>query len=262
MKVILLSWFLLGPAIQATLLSLVVRRRLYRRGMYPFFFTYTLYSILVTLFRALLSNRPIEYRTFYWSTELAYGVLALLSLNEVFKRLFRLDYEEYPWLRLVLPSIVVAISGGLFIWWRFVYKTSTGEHFGFLASAFVSFLQGVHTIEGIILVVFMMFWAWFVPGWNRYDYGVLLGFGVSGLVTMTADMVRFTSGHGYQLWYTYAPGIAYILVTLIWLHAFWPAPVPRRTPLLHFNAMIEQMKRDNEMINVIHKWLKRLRQQG
>ena len=259
MQAFLLIWFLLGPVIQTAVLVLMVRHRLFRRGMFPFFFTYTLYSVLVTILRILLLNRTNLYPIFYWSTEVIYGLLALLSLNEVFKRVFRLDYEEHPRLRLVFPLVVLAICIGLFVWWRFVYRTRNGSHFGLLASAFVGFNEGVHSIEGILMVIFMLLWLFLAPGWNRYDYGVLLGFGLSGLITMTADMVRFNVGHGYQLWYKYAPATTYAIVTMIWLHAFWPAPDPRPQSLMRFQVMIEQAKRDNELIKLVHEWLNRQR---
>lgn len=244
---------LLPASIQAVLLVLLVSRKCYLRTSFPFFVAYTLYSILAAIGRLVLLKRPTGYPMFYWSTEVIYGVLALLSLNEVFNRVFRLDYEEHPQLRLVFPCTVLAISIGLFAWWRFVYRTRSGGHLGLLPSAFVGFHQGVHSIEGILLALFMLFWFLFDPGWNRYDYGILLGFGLSGLITMTADMVRFNTGHSYQIWSTYAPGIAYIVVTFIWLYIFWPAPEPK--PVVRFQIMIEQARRNNEIVKAIHRWL-------
>lgn len=256
MTVLTYLWFLLPALIQTVLLVILWRRDWYRRGMVPFFVAYNLYSVVIVVPRLLLLDRPV-YIQFYWSTEIMYGVLAILSLNEVFRRTFFLDYEEHPWLRLVFPLTVVMILFGLFLWWRLVYRRPTGGQLSLLSAAFVAFNEGVHSVEGILLVLFMVFWLILMPGWNRYDYGILLGFGISGLITMFADMVRFSPGHGYELWYRYAPGMAYLLVTVIWLHAFWQAPQVRLQPLMRFQTMLEHARMNNEMLTVISKWLRR-----
>src|SRR5579862_6642744 len=257
MRTLVFIWFLIGPTIQTILFVLLTQRRLYRRGLYPWFCTYTLYSIVVSVVRLVLVQQPAHYLWFYWSTEIIYGILALLSLNEVFTRTFFLDYQEHPRLRLILPITVLAVFFGLFLWWKLAYITPSGGHLSFPWSAFVAFIQGVHSVEGLLLVLFMVFWLLLVPGWNRYDYGILLGFGLSGLVTMSADMVRFNGGHGYQVWYKYAPGLTYLAVTIIWLHAFWQAREPRPKSLVHFRTLIESAKSNNEMIKLIVRWLDR-----
>lgn len=259
MRIIDLISFLLPAAVQLVLLVIMVLRRLYRRGMFPGFFAYTLFSIVVTTPRLVLAGHTLSYAILYWSTEVIYGLLALLSLNEVFSRTFFLDYLEHPRLRLIFPTTVVLIGVGLFVWWRFIYATPAGGHFGVLGSAFVAFNEGVHSIEGILLVLFMVLWLFLAPGWNRYDYGILLGFGLSGLVTMTADMVRFKTGRSYETWYEYAPATAYAVVTFIWLHAFWSQQSPRLRSMMGLQVMLEQAKRDNELITTIHKWLMRKR---
>lgn len=259
MRVIDLTLFVVPAAIQAILLTILIRRKLYRRGMFPLFSGYTAYSVLLVTPRAIMATRPAQYPTFYWSTEIVYGVLALLSLNEVFTRTFFLDYEERPYLRAAFPLTVVLIMAGLFAWWRFIHQTPTGGHFGAFASIFVAFNQGVHSIEGILLVLFMILWVVLAPGWNRYDYGILLGFGLSGLVTMTADMIRFNSPlpHGYQIWYRYAPGTVYTFVAAIWLYAFWPRPDPLPKAPMRFQALVQRVNRNNEVMRVVHRWLHR-----
>jgi len=252
-------WFLLPAAMQLTLLIVMIRRRLYRRGLFTWFFTYSLYSVLVTLPRLILLYRSHHYTTFYWITDMVYGLLALLSLNEVFGRIFFLDYEEHSWVRLVFPTVVLGIVSGLFVWWRFIQQAPSGGHFDSWSAARLAFNFGVHSIEGILMGLFLLLWWALVPGWNRYDYGVLVGFGVSAAVTMAARIARLYSGPSPVGWYKFAPGIGYVLATLIWLHAFWKAPELRVTPRLRFQEILEHAQQNNAMIRLVHQWLHRRR---
>jgi beta-lactamase regulating signal transducer with metallopeptidase domain len=66
-----LSSFLLGliaPVLQAALLVILVRRGLRRR--FPFFFAYTLYSLVVIVVRLWVMDRPRMFFVVYWITEM------------------------------------------------------------------------------------------------------------------------------------------------------------------------------------------------
>ncbi|HEY6351194.1 MAG TPA: hypothetical protein VI636_17460 [Candidatus Angelobacter sp.] len=255
MQAFVFGWFLLPTAIQLTLLAILLRRRLYRRGMHPFFFSYTLYSVVVTIPRLAFVQRPVQYPIFYWSTEIIYGVLAILALNEVFSRIFFLDYQEHEWLRFMLPVTVLLIIVVLTVWWRFGYHLPKGGHFSVAWSIFLAFNLGVHSVEGTLMLLFVALRWVFAAGWNRYDYGILMGFGVSALITMSADMARLRLGANYEFWYRYAPGIGYVLATIIWLQALWRVRQPQPVSMTRLRSMIELAQRNNEVIRTIHEWL-------
>jgi len=160
-------------------------------------------------------------------------------------------------MRCLFPVTILVISTGLFLWWRFIYKTPNHEHLTLIAAAIVAFGQGVHSIECILFVLFMLLWAALGSKWRSYDYGILLGFGLSGLITMTADMVRFKTGSGYELWSTHAPGAVYVLACAIWLHGFWENYQPTPMSLEELRARFEQAKGSNQAIKMIHDWLHR-----
>ena len=257
MRIVELIWFQLAPAIQLFLLVLLAKRQLYRRGMFPCFFSYTLFSVLVTVPRVALLNRPAEYATLYWSTEVIYGVLAILVLNEAFSRIFRLDYEEKPSLRFVLPVTALIIITALFGWLKFSNETPAGKHISVFSAAFLAFTFGVHSVVIVLVGLFLVLRWLLVPGWNRYDYGILVGFGISAAVTMSARIERFYAGTNGETWYRYAPSAGFLLATLIWLHAFWPVPRRSPTPLIRLRAMLEEAERRNELIRAVQKWLNR-----
>src|SRR5947209_4940119 len=103
----LLGWT--GPVLQLWLAGILVRRKLYRRARFPFFTSYTLYSVLASFLRKCISSNSASYYMLYWSTEAIYAILALLSLNEVFRRLHRLDYKDFRWFRFLLPVTALLI---------------------------------------------------------------------------------------------------------------------------------------------------------
>ena len=246
--------FLVPAAIQTVLIVLLARRKLYRQ--FPFFLAYTLYSVLVTVPRLILVHEPSKYPAFYWNTEVIYGVLALLSLNEVFGRIFVFEYKEGRWPRLIFPISVLAIGMCIFAWWRFAYTVSH-HHLGSLKALRLALHQGVHSIEGILFVIFVVMWVAYDPSWNDYDCNVLLGFGISGLITMIIDMVRFQSGREYELWYRYIPGLGYVLVCLIWLYGFWRPYEPKRRSDDEMHHIIQTSDRSNRVIQAAFDWLRR-----
>jgi hypothetical protein len=248
--------FLLPAAIQMAVVVVLVRRNL--KNQFPFFFSYTAYSVLVTFLRLVAVHNSVQYVFVYWSTEVLYGILAILALNEVFQHIFELDYRDHPSIRFVLPSIVLLLIAGLFIWWSFVHPGRA--HIGPASAGLRAFDLAVHSVEVIVLLLFLgLRWA-FIAAWSRHDYGILLGFGVSALVTMGADAAaRLGIVANYEAWFRNLPGLGYILATLIWLHAFWAAhdPIPR--PLIRFRAMLEQVRQDSRLLRLIHAWLHRPR---
>lgn len=257
MRIALSLWILLPPAIQAVLLVLLVRRRLYRREMYPFFFVYTLYSVIVVIPRVIMAHNPAVYPLLFWGTEILYGVFALFALDEVFRKVFAFDYRKKRWMRCLFPVTIFAMNAGLLFWWRFVYTTPNHGHLNLLSSAWVAFNEGVHSIECILLALFMLLWAALGSKWRSYDYGILLGFCVSGLVNMTADMVRFKSGSGYEFWRTNVPGAIYVFACVIWLHGFWENYQPTPMSPEELRARFDQAKDSNQAIKLIHDWLHR-----
>jgi hypothetical protein len=83
----------IGIVLTAWVTALVVRRNLHRE--FPFFFTYLVLSVLVSLLRLSVSG---DYPTFFkvfWATEVLYAVLTLLVLYEVCLKVFLVFYQ--PW---------------------------------------------------------------------------------------------------------------------------------------------------------------------
>jgi hypothetical protein len=215
-----LVWTVL--ALQVALAVILFQRKLYRPRRFPFFTAYTLYSIVATTLRKVVTNGAKSYYALYWSTEVIYGVLALLALNDVFRRLHRLDYKDHRWFRLLLPIT------GLFIViaavWEAFHNPPTHGNVPRIVSAIFWFDLGVHGLEASIPLLFLLLKPFFLPPKSKYDLGVLWGFGVSALVTIVVDAARSSLGQQYEGWFRYAPPVGYALATIIWLRAFYQRP--------------------------------------
>src|SRR5437899_1676890 len=93
------------PAILQMALALhIVRKKLY--SCFPFFLSYTLFSVIATAVRQTVLHDARLYRPVYWGTEGVYGVLALAAISESFKRIFSRFYAGFRWFRFVLPGII------------------------------------------------------------------------------------------------------------------------------------------------------------
>src|SRR5436853_2703648 len=95
-----------APTLQLIILALLFRRRLVDR--FPLFCAYTSYSILASVARLWIIDRPRPFFVLYWTTEIVYGFLSLLAVYEVFKSEGSMRCATRGWLG-VLPQITFAV---------------------------------------------------------------------------------------------------------------------------------------------------------
>ena len=83
--------------LQLVLACILLGRKLHRR--LPFFFAYTLYSVLAAIVLAVVTIKfPALYYEVYWTTEFVYGLLGLLAIMEVFESVLALfGFEGSGW---------------------------------------------------------------------------------------------------------------------------------------------------------------------
>src|SRR5205807_6538989 len=73
---------LTAPVLQLGLLGLLAWRKLWRTGKSPLFCLSTVNSVVVIAVQLSAMNRPDHFYVLYWSTEIIYGLLALLAIGE------------------------------------------------------------------------------------------------------------------------------------------------------------------------------------
>jgi hypothetical protein len=224
MKSVSLLFGLLPAAVQAAVLVILARRRLYHR--FPFFFAYTLYSILVTVVRLRTMGTPAVFFVSYWSTEIVYGILELLAIREVFKSVLEMYYSLYRWTRWLLPIAVTVMFGNSI--WRAIYRSVGGGPLGGLAAGAYSLVLGILCLQAAIflLCLRLSFRKHSPIRWTRYEAGILIGFGLAAVATALIRLARPQVGPAMELAFRYLPAIAYMAAVVIWLAAFWREEPP------------------------------------
>ncbi len=116
-----IAFLLCVTALQAVLVTVMLRRRLQKRS--PLFFIYCCYSVtaLPTLTVAALT---LDYGVFFkvnFVCQLTYVALGLLAMNEAFNQVFSLYYSGRKWFRLLLPGVVLLVMAiSMWKWFQHV----------------------------------------------------------------------------------------------------------------------------------------------
>src|SRR5258708_20523 len=234
--------FLLGPALQAWLGVLLIRRGAHKS--FRFFFAYTLFSILAGI--AKFVSHGTGWRYFYvaWTSEAVYAVLGFAATLEVFHHVFR-NFRHQKWIRLLLPAISMLMLAPA-LWW--VFQRPLGQMGPLLRTIFPLEIVVRCLQAGVFLVVFGLA-RFFNLYWRQQAFGIATGFFVSTFGLVLSIMVRseFVTKHPALL--NYGPSVSYIIAVLIWLISFyWPEPDPfqdvrhRFTPDL-FIERLEQYRK-------------------
>lgn len=241
-----------SPAILLVLAIIFFRRKLHHE--FIFFFVYILYSVGAGVMLVAVAGRSTLFFWFYWITEALNAILALLVLREVFHRIFALPFVMYRWFRFLMPITVLII---LTIAIReMAYRPLGKGAVGRMESAIYWFDLGVHALEGTILLLVLGLTAVFPVKWRerQYELGILAGLGIYAYVSMLADLLRFLRGGSYETFFRYGPPIAYVLATLIWLHAFML--LPEHPPRIRMS--LEEMRAEIRHSREWLQWIKRI----
>jgi hypothetical protein len=213
---------LVTAALPSVVAVVMVASRLQQR--WPFFFLYCCFSLLAGVV-PIVAAFFFSYRTYfqvYFFCQSGHVILALLAMNEAFKRVFRIYYSG-RWFRLLLPSIGLIIVGVSL--WRGYHRISPQA--GLLWTAFLTFNLGADYFRAAIFGLFGLLVFFWNPPSQPHPFAVMKGFGIYSIVGMLGDLLRFDFGTRMRLFFSYAHSVAYIVACLIWLGAFL-APEPEK----------------------------------
>ena len=214
-------------ALQLPLAILMVLHK--DHGRYPFFFTYTVYSVITTAVQLPLVGHPVPYFLAHCIGEVLYALLALLAIAEVFKARLELLYEGHRGLRyLLLPAILLVMSGiGL---WQGVYHPFATSFLGHFTPAAWGFVIGIRCLESGVYFVAAPLRKFGRLTLADRPFKILEGFGLAAFFSLLAYLVRYRFGAGLEAMFRYLPLGAYIASTCLWLRAFLKPEPPMTTP--------------------------------
>ena len=215
---------LIVPTLQLPLLVLLIRRKHYR--LFPFFCTYTAYSILASTLRFWTIGNPRLYFLFFWITEGILALLELLVLHEAFKPSLMMDYEQHPKTRLIVPGIILGILG--YALYRAAYHPVGRGPLVRLATGAYSLEVGVRLLEVTIFVLALkLARRKHHPIGLQHPYGIVIGLGAIASVALLADLLRWKFGYSFEALFRYLPASAYVSAAGIWLLTFARKEPPR-----------------------------------
>jgi hypothetical protein len=89
-----------------------------------------------------------------------------------------------------------------------------------LAALIVSGELLVRYLQGAVFALFLMLSRFFHVAVRRYPSGILDGFGIAVAGILAAFFFRSEFGTRFNIFFRFAPSLAYILATIIWLASF------------------------------------------
>lgn len=208
------------PALAVLALVLFIRRQ-HRR--IPFFFSYVLIACLSDIAQLMAyqwtSRTSKAYFYTFWISHLATTVLAILAICElILKRLFP-QFQKIKLYRSLFPAAAVVIV---------ILAVLTGFQ-SIRAVILVDIIHGIDFLQVAMLLFFVALMLFMGRQWQRYEFGIVLGFGVDAAAFLSAFAI-FTRPGLMRSFAINMPAFAYDIACLVWLITFLkpekPAPVP------------------------------------
>ena len=207
---------------------LLYRRRVYKLS--PVFFSYVVIAVPVSLVRFLTIPHYTVYFVVYWTSEILLILLSLVALNQIFWYTYR-GFDAIWWLRpLYYGAILVAL--GVTIRMAIV-SPPVLKHpiFSFILDAAIT---ATMVRAGIVALFAALVKPMVVP-FQRYPFGIILGFGVASVGPSIAYFAFSAFGTKTAGFNNIMISVSYIIALVIWLRIFslpdtkpakWEPPIP------------------------------------
>lgn len=207
---------------------LLYRRRVY--GHFQLFFSYIAISVLVSLVRLATINNYYWHFFVYWASELLLILFSLAALNQVFWWTYR-GFDLFLWFRLLYYGAILVALG---VTIRMALVSPPVVHhpvISFIVDAEIS----ANMIRGGIVALFAAMVRPMVVRFQRYPFGIILGFGFSSIGPCIAYLAFSAFGTRVQILTDLLTSLSYIVALIVWLRVFslpdtkltkWDPPIP------------------------------------
>lgn len=223
-----LIW-LLGPAGNLVVLTLMFRRRMVRE--FPFFFSYLAFHVIEALVTLLIymhfGRRSWEYLYAYWTVQAIGLSLRFGVIYEIFSHVLR-PYEGlrrggilvFRWVVILLALTAVGVA---------VVGPSNEPSFAVTGAVVAE--RSIDVMQCGMLVLLFLFASYFALTWRNYVFGIALGFGVIASVELLAAAVASQSSESVSsLVLNSLPQLAFDFAGIIWI-MYLASPEPSRVEL-------------------------------
>ena len=151
----------------------------------------------------------------YWSSELLLIMLSLAALNQVFWWAYD-DMREFWWFRWLYYGAILAALGVTIR--MAIVSPTVQEHplISFILDAEIA----ANMVRAGIVALFEVMVNPMAVRFQRYPFGIILGFGASSLGPILAFFVIYISGTKYEHPAKTFAALSYIVALVIWLRIF------------------------------------------
>jgi hypothetical protein len=205
------SW-LIGPALQITLLVFMMRRGL--RIMFPRFFSYVLFQVVKSgILFVVYRYYDTSYFDAYWTGNAISVLLGATVMDEILQHLF----QQYGGIQ-NLGSLIFRWACGLLILLSIVNALSTQQGTSErIVSAVLSFDRSVRVMQCGLFLLLMLLCRYLRNCWRQHVFGIALGFGIFASIELVVVSVVMHYGDASGAFVSLVKSIAYNGVTLLWI---------------------------------------------
>ena len=206
-----LSWAF-GPALQITLLAIMVRRKLL--ASFPRFFSYIVFQIIKSCFLfGIYHYSCANYFYAYWSGNAVSVFLAVAVMDEIWGNLFR-PYEGiqklgsliFRWACAVMLLIAIVITAA-----------SQGTVPERVVGAVLSLDRSMRLMQCGLFLLLLLLCRFLKYFWRQYVFGIALGFGIFASIELILVSILLRYGAAHSAVISLMKSAAYNAVTLIWI---------------------------------------------
>jgi hypothetical protein len=205
------SW-LVGPALQITLLIFMMQRKLH--VVFPRFFSYIIFQIfksgvLFAIYRYYHEN----YFDAYWTGNAISVLLAIAVMDEILRNLL----QEYGGIQ-TLTSLVFRWSCGLLLLLAIVSAFSSQQtNADRVVSTVLALERSVRVTQCGLFFLLMILCRFLRNCWRQNVFGIALGFGIFASIELVLVSAVMHLGEGPVAIVSLVKSAAYNGVTLLWI---------------------------------------------
>jgi len=205
------SW-LVGPALQITLLTFMIQRRLHL--VLPRFSSYILFQVVKSgILFVIYHYYDGSYFDAYWTGNAISVLLAVTVMDEILHHLF----QQYGGIQ-NLGSIIFRWACGLLLLLSIVNAFSSQQTSADrVVSAVLAFDRSVRVMQCGLFFLLMILCRLLRNCWRQHVFGIALGFGIFASIELMLVSIVMHFGDGPAAILSLVKSAAYNGVTLLWI---------------------------------------------